>query len=130
MDVSADAPYLDCAYKIEEYAGIPRRKKSAGKETWPGRKQVYRHFENGTMHHDSLVEAGEEAEGQALLKTVMRDGRRLAPSPPLDDIREYAANQLAALPTKLQNLMSAGDYSVDVSTRLRTLADQIDLAPH
>lgn len=42
LDVSADAPSLDCAYKLEEYAGKPRRKCSAGKATLPGRKQVFR----------------------------------------------------------------------------------------
>jgi nicotinate phosphoribosyltransferase len=29
---SSDAPTLDCAYKLQEYAGTPRRKLSAGKE--------------------------------------------------------------------------------------------------
>ena len=42
MDTSSDMPYLDCAYKLEEYAGKARRKRSEGKQTWPGRKQVYR----------------------------------------------------------------------------------------
>src|SRR5690606_3389082 len=42
MTTSADAPYLDCAYKLQEYAGRPCRKRSEGKATWPGRKQVYR----------------------------------------------------------------------------------------
>ena len=37
---SHDAPSLDCAYKLQEYAGLPRRKRSDGKATWPGRKQV------------------------------------------------------------------------------------------
>ncbi len=45
LDVSADAPYLDCVYKIQEYDGRPRRKRSAGKATWPGRKQVYREYD-------------------------------------------------------------------------------------
>src|SRR5690606_10075766 len=36
---SFDAPALDCAYKLQEYAGVARRKQSEGKATWPGRKQ-------------------------------------------------------------------------------------------
>ena len=36
LDTSSDAPYLDCAYKLQEYAGRPRRKHSEGKATWPG----------------------------------------------------------------------------------------------
>jgi nicotinate phosphoribosyltransferase len=30
---SSDAPYLDCAYKLQEYAVRPRRKRSEGKST-------------------------------------------------------------------------------------------------
>ena len=42
MGVSADAPYLDSAYKLVAYAGRPVMKLSQGKATWPGAKQVYR----------------------------------------------------------------------------------------
>ncbi len=42
MNTSSDQPYLDCAYKLQEYAGRARRKHSEGKATWPGRKQVFR----------------------------------------------------------------------------------------
>ncbi len=38
LDTSSDAPALDCAYKLQEYAGRPCRKRSEGKATWPGRK--------------------------------------------------------------------------------------------
>lgn len=37
LGTSADAPYLDCAYKLQEYAGRACRKRSEGKATWPGR---------------------------------------------------------------------------------------------
>ena len=40
LTTSSDAPQLDCVYKLQEYGGRPRRKRSAGKSTWPGRKQV------------------------------------------------------------------------------------------
>ena len=42
MGVSADAPYLDSAYKLAEYAGRPMLKTSPGKATMPGCKQVFR----------------------------------------------------------------------------------------
>ncbi len=44
LDASIDAPSLDCAYKLQEYKGRPKRKLSEGKQTWPGRKQVWRSF--------------------------------------------------------------------------------------
>jgi len=36
LTTSSDAPALDCAYKLQEYAGTPRRKHSTGKANWPG----------------------------------------------------------------------------------------------
>ena len=37
LATSSDVPSLDCIYKLAEYAGVARRKRSAGKATWPGR---------------------------------------------------------------------------------------------
>ena len=50
LTTSSDVPALDCAYKLQEYAGVPRRKRSAGKATWPGRKQVWRRYGCGRPH--------------------------------------------------------------------------------
>ena len=55
LTTSSDAPALDCAYKLQEYAGQPRRKRSSGKATWPGRKQVWRRYgPDGRMVGDTL----------------------------------------------------------------------------
>ena len=79
LDTSSDAPYLDCAYKLQEYAGRPRRKHSEGKATWPGRKQVYRRFDSfNRMASDILTFRQETLAAEALLIPVMRDGKRLA----------------------------------------------------
>ena len=47
MSVSSDAPALDIAYKLPEYAGRGRMKLSARKGTLPGRKQVFRRTADG-----------------------------------------------------------------------------------
>jgi nicotinate phosphoribosyltransferase len=66
LDTSADAPYLDCAYKLQEYAGQARRKRSTGKATWPGRKQVYRRRgPDGRMAGDLLTLEGRPPRGRA-----------------------------------------------------------------
>lgn len=131
LDVSADAPYLDCAYKIEEYAGIARRKRSAGKETWPGRKQVFRRRDaRGVMIGDTLGQLGEDIAGQALLEPVMRNGARLSPSPPLDDVREYTAGELASLPEPMRDPLAKAAYPVEISESLRMLAAEIDRTAH
>src|SRR2546422_1287338 len=84
LTTSADAPHLDCAYKLQEYAGRPCRKRSEGKATWPGRKQVYRrHGTDGRMREDVLTLDDEPEEGEPLLAPVLLGGRRVAPLPTL-----------------------------------------------
>lgn len=127
MNTSSDAPYLDCAYKLVEYAGRPCRKRSSGKATWPGCKQVFRrHDAHGTMMGDTLTLQHDVLPGEALLQPVMRGGRLLAPSPPLREIRAYAQAQLAALPQPVRALTAAAPYPVAVSDALRVLARQVD----
>lgn len=127
MDVSADAPYLDCAYKLEEYAGRARRKRSEGKATWPGRKQVYRNYDPaGIMAGDVLTIEGDKQEGEALIRPAMRAGRRLAAAEPLEAIRARAAAELARLPAHLRGLSEAPPYPVAVAPALEELARAVD----
>ncbi|MDE2060058.1 MAG: nicotinate phosphoribosyltransferase [candidate division NC10 bacterium] len=127
MDTSADAPYLDCAYKLEEYGGKPRRKRSEGKATWPGRKQVYRRYDaDGSMCSDILTVEDDPQEGEPLIQPVMRAGKRLNAAAPLTALRERARDQLARLPHGLRTLEKGPDYPVQVSAALRDLAKAVD----
>jgi nicotinate phosphoribosyltransferase len=126
LDVSADVPYLDCAYKLQEYAGLPRRKRSEGKSTWPGRKQVFRRVNGGLMTGDTVAIEDESAPGTPLLELVMQGGRRVKPSPPLSEIRDCTARNLEQLPADLKRLDVHGDYPVHISEGLHELARQVD----
>jgi nicotinate phosphoribosyltransferase len=129
MNTSADAPYLDCAYKLQEYEGVPRRKRSEGKATWPGRKQVWRRIgADGRLAGDVLAIAGDAAPSGAtpLLVPVMRNGAPVAPEATLSDARERAQFELARLPERLRALDEAEPYDVAVSASLRALAAQVD----
>ncbi len=129
LDTSADAPYLDCAYKLMEYAGRARRKRSEGKATLPGRKQVFRRYgADGVMTGDTITLEFERLEGEPLLQPAMRAGRRLAPPEPLAAIRERAATQLASLPAALCTLGAAPAYPVEISPALRALITEVDRA--
>ena len=127
MDTSADAPYLDCAYKLQEYAGRPRRKRSEGKATWPGRKQVYRRYdEDGYIREDILTLEDTTCEGKALIKQVMQHGKRINPSPSLSEARAYAAKELGCLPKDFHKLKGSVSYPVIISPALEDLADETD----
>lgn len=127
MDTSADAPYLDCAYKLQEYAGIARRKRSEGKATWPGRKQVYRRYDdNGILCGDTVTVEGTPCAGQALLQLTMKDGKISDRQPTLTEARDHALRQLNSLPAPLRQPANAPPYPVNISAELHALAKIVD----
>jgi nicotinate phosphoribosyltransferase len=127
MNVAADAPFLDCAYKLVEYAGQGRRKRSEGKATWPGRKQVFRRFDaGGTMAGDVVTVEGDAQEGVALLAPVLRAGQPVSPLPSLEAIRTRARGQLDALPAPLRRLDAAAPYPVSIAPALHAAAAEVD----
>ena len=130
MDVSSDAPYLDCAYKLQEYADRARRKRSEGKATWPGRKQVYRRYDaDGLMEGDCITLENAPVQGEPLLQPVMRGGELIAPLPGLEESREYALAQLGRLPPALRELAPrSSPYPVEIGAELDALARRLDSA--
>jgi len=127
LTTSSDAPGLDCVYKLEEYAGLPRRKRSAGKATWPGRKQVWRRFDrDGRMAADVLSVEDDAQQGEPQIELVMQGGKRLKRAPTLAEARARAARELERLPEPLRRLDAAVSYPVEVSNALRRLAVEVD----
>jgi nicotinate phosphoribosyltransferase len=128
LTTSSDVPALDCAYKLQEYAGLPRRKHSAGKATWPGRKQVWRQYgPDGRMLGDTVSIETDQRPGEPLIEMVMQRGRRTKPSPALTDIQARAARELERLPEFLRRLEPSGSYPVSVAAALVDLAKQVDM---
>jgi nicotinate phosphoribosyltransferase len=127
LTTSSDVPALDCAYKLQEYAGIPRRKRSTGKATWPGRKQVWRRYgPDGRMAGDVLSVETDDQPGEPLIQPVMRAGRRLHPQTNLDQCRAHAARELGRLPDALRRLRPSTAYPVVVADALVRLAAEVD----
>ncbi len=128
LDISSDAPSLDCAYKLQEYAGKPRRKRSEGKATWPGRKQVYRSYSaDGCLADDVVALAENDPQaGQALLQPVMQAGRRIPANNTLHQMRQQTLAGYARLPQTMTTLDTAPAYPVTISAALQALARQLD----
>jgi nicotinate phosphoribosyltransferase len=136
LTTSSDVPAIDFIYKLQEYAGAPRRKRSDKKATWPGRKQVWRRYDaDGRMAGDRIAldlasaPAANTADGagaEPLVHCVMRHGRRLAPSPSLDEIRSRAKRELERLPENLRRLEPCANYPVEIGEDLVRLADAVD----
>ncbi len=127
LTVSADEPTLDSVYKLQEYAGRPRRKRSEGKATWPGRKQVFRTCERGRLARDVVGLEDEALSGEAMLLPVARAGARLRPDPSLEEIRDRVRTALETLPEELRALESARTpFPVEPSHGVRELAREVD----
>ena len=110
---------------------MPRRKLSAGKATWPGRKQVWRrHGRDGRMAGDVLSLEDDNQAGTPLLRLVMRDGKRIQQPPTLAEARAHAARELEQLPDPLRRLEPGASYSVGVGEKLVSLAAEVDRHLH
>ena len=89
MGTSADAPWMDMAYKLVEYNRAPVLKLSTGKASSPGRKQIFRtRNERGNFARDTIGLRGEQIGGETLLEEAMHKGRRTAQSPSLSESRK------------------------------------------
>jgi len=95
VGVSADAPYLDSAYKLVEYDGRPMLKLSAMKATAPGRKQVFRGPDGDTigLRNEPALDGHEP-----LLVPVMHEGRRTGPHRTLQTARRLFEQDLEHVP--------------------------------
>ncbi|HYX73531.1 MAG TPA: nicotinate phosphoribosyltransferase [Steroidobacteraceae bacterium] len=128
LAVPADVPALDMVYKLQQYAGKPRRKRSSGKATWPGIKQVFRERAgSGEYLRDRVALHDEQSPGEPLLSEVMRNGARFSPSTPLSAIREHCRAEMRCLPPPLRTLGAGGEaYPVSVSQTLQDMVLRLD----
>lgn len=127
MGVSADAPYLDSAYKLVAFGDRPVLKLSAGKATLPGAKQVWR---RRPIEEDVLGRRGDAgpAGAEPLLVPVMRDGRRVAAPEGIEAARSRLAGDLDALPPEARRLRQPVVPPVRLSAQLDALLREVTSA--
>jgi nicotinate phosphoribosyltransferase len=128
LATSKDAPALSGVYKLVEIIEggehSYRVKLSRDKVTYPGAKQVFRFLRDGQFARDVIACQGERYAGaEALLECVMRNGRRLAASPPIHQLQQRAREQLHRLPDRYRRLRNAETYPVGVSEELQRLEE-------
>jgi nicotinate phosphoribosyltransferase len=126
LGVSADAPFLDAAYKLVSYDGRPVAKLSEGKATLPGAKQVFR----GEGLVDQLGLADEEVPPgtEPLLEIVMSEGKRLHASDPVEALvraRGRFEADLALLPASARALRDAKAPYPSFTEALAKLTEEV-----
>ena len=127
MGVSADAPWLDMAYKLVDINGRPVLKLSTGKISLPGPKQIFRSTQaQGQLKGDLLGLRDESHRGaEPLLKKVMENARRVGPLPSLKEIRANSLEELGHLDERHKSIRSPALYPVELSPRLKRLQEEI-----
>jgi nicotinate phosphoribosyltransferase len=109
-------------YKLVEIDNIPTMKKSSGKVTYPGKKQIFRQSQAGQFTGDTL---GLTTEGTGLLQLVMDRGNRLQPDDTLATIRDRVDKNVASLPAEIRDINYDGDPSVNISPLLAELTQSL-----
>ncbi len=129
LGASYDLPALGGVYKLVEDEAGPHLKKSPGKQTWPGRKQVWRREEEGWIR-DVLGLADEAQPGEPLLRLRLRAGRRVADPEPLESARARVRAWLGSLPEDLRVIAEdpKPTYPLEVSPGLLALARRLERA--
>jgi len=128
VSTSSDAPALSGVYKLAEIERdgrfIPVMKQSAGKQTYPGRKQVWRVLRDGMAVEDviGLADEATPKDARPLLTQVMTAGVRVA-APPLHELRARRAEQVGMLPPPLRRLRDGTTYPVRISDALQRAID-------
>jgi nicotinate phosphoribosyltransferase len=131
LATSKDAPSLSGVYKLVEVESgqVPstRAKFSQEKVTYPGRKQVFRFCDASGNYREDVIASETELypEATPLLACVMRQGKRLAASPDLQQIQDRAREEVAKLPEVCRRLQRPEHYPVRFSLALKKLLEDL-----
>lgn len=122
----ADDPKLEVVYKLSEIRDkdkiIPKAKLTEGKQSLPGRKQVFRVYENGKMVKD-IIGLEDEQLGEPLLIKVIDEGKIIYNLPSLDQLREYVKCQIKMLPESLKSITKGHNYNIETSKKIKEMMD-------
>ena len=108
-------------YKLVEIDNIPVSKKSSGKQSIAGRKQIWRSCENGIMTGDRLTHISDlpQPNEQPLLELIMHDGELLKSLDNLDAIAKHTRNSVQSLPQTVRAITSPISIPVTIAASLQ-----------
>ena len=134
-------------YKLVEIDGIPVMKEATGKVSYPGRKQIFRSYEQGQAVGDRLglmVEQRSAVSGQRsaehspdtltgeqpLMQLVMKQGQRLHSAETLETIAQRTTHSVSTLPGTARQIHDPVSIPVEPSDALLDLIAQTQRQRH
>jgi nicotinate phosphoribosyltransferase len=131
ISTSSDVPALGGVYKLVELerngVRVGVAKLSPGKQTWPGRKQVWRTFRGAEAAGDLIALEEEQpiVGATPLLVQAMRQGVRTLPRRSVIELQQRCRSQVAQLPAGLRRIDSTEAYPVKLSERLQAAGSEL-----
>jgi len=126
LATSRDDPTLSAVYKLMAYNNVPKIKISEEKTTYPGKKQVYRIYEDNGMFKEDVL-ALEEDQGPSnsenLLIPIMKNGNLIEKLPKIDEIRAFYLKNIKKLPDKYKKLEEIRTFNLKISDKFEELRD-------
>lgn len=121
IGVSADLPYLDMVYKMVRYDDRDVYKRSPGKSTLAGRKQIFRYTDDNDTFSEDVIGLREEQQcsAQPQLEQVMQKGRLCQPLPAMDQAKAHFKKSFECLPLEYKVLIDPPAFPVRISSALR-----------
>ena len=128
MGTSSDAPWSDMAYKLVEYDNRPILKRSPGKATWPGKKQVFRQLDSGGRLARDFIGLRDEtiAGAEPLLEKVIDGGKVIATPSVLTASRVVFRDEFGRLPDSIKQIRDPAHHPVEFTSELRNLREKTE----
>lgn len=127
MGVSADAPYLDMAYKLVRYGRRPIMKLSTGKVTLVGEKEVFRSLDSdGMLKSDTIgLRDDDFPKTEKLLLPVMKKGEPVQEPISIFQIRGNFLEEFSRLEEQYKSIENPSEYPVFLSSGLQKLQESV-----
>ncbi|MFA6919274.1 MAG: hypothetical protein WC244_04195 [Patescibacteria group bacterium] len=123
-----DNPRFEAVYKmaelIHEDGTIEQKAKlTKGKESYPGRKQIFRVYDKNGKIKEDIIGIESEKLGVPMLHKAISRGKRVGKAKTLEEIRENIKKELKTLPTAFKAIKKPVKYKVTVSKKLSKMVE-------
>ena len=128
LATSRDDPTIAAVYKLIEYNGVPRIKISEDKVTYPGKKQIYRIYDNKEIFKEDVLMLDDEpapSTSEAILIPIMEKGKLIYKLPNLNEIQKFYLENIKNLPAEYKKLEENQIFKLKISEKLKELTNSL-----
>ena len=125
-----DNTKFEAVYKMAELRHSDGRveqkaKLAIGKESYPGRKQIFRVFDISHKMKEDIIGLEDEKLGEPLLKKIVKGGKQIYKFPNLNGVRAKINQEILSLPNQYKKIRNPDKYPVKISENLGKLLESV-----